>query len=141
MSKPAWLLAAEREIGIKEISGPKDNARIVEYAACTSLKADDDETPWCSSFINWCFQAVDLVGTDSAAARSWLKWGTGIEKPVEGCVVVLKRGAPPSGHVALYIRDKDKDHITCLGGNQGNQVKFSHYPKSDVLGYRWPVNS
>ena len=139
MSKPAWLLKAEAEIGTKEIAGPVDTARIVEYASFTTLHAQDDETPWCSAFVNWCFETSGLKGTRSAAARSWLNWGTAIEKPVEGCVVILKRGAPPSGHVCFYVREHDAEQITCLGGNQGDQVKYSHYKKSDVLGYRWPV--
>lgn len=141
MSKPAWLTVAEGEIGTHEIAGPVDEKRILEYAACTTLHAEDDETAWCSSFVNWCMEMVDITGTKSAAARSWLKWGEPLEQPVEGCVVILKRGAPPSGHVCLYVRDYDADHITCLGGNQGDQVKYSHYPKSDVLGYRWPSQS
>jgi len=138
MDKPEWLTIAEGEIGTKETSGPVDNKRIVEYAACTTLAAQDDETPWCSSFVNWCMEMAGIVGTKAAAARSWLKWGRRIEEPIEGCVVVLKRGAPPSGHVAFYIRDYTSDLITCLGGNQGDQVKYSHYKKADVLGYRMP---
>jgi uncharacterized protein (TIGR02594 family) len=137
--KPAWLTTAEGEIGTLEITGPKDCARILEYAACTTLHAEDDETPWCSAFINWCFEMNGKKGTRSAAARSWLNWGAPIEKPVEGCVVILKRGAPPSGHVCLFVKERNADTITCLGGNQADQVKYSHYPKSDVLGYRWPV--
>lgn len=136
--KPEWLTTAEKEIGTKEIAGPVDNVRILEYHACTTLKATDDETPWCSAFINWCLEMVKIKGTKSAAARSWLDWGKCLDEPVEGCVVILKRGAPPSGHVCLYVKDRDANYITCLGGNQGDQVKYSHYPKVDVLGYRWP---
>jgi uncharacterized protein (TIGR02594 family) len=139
--KPDWLRAAEREIGTHEIVGPVNNARIVEYASYTTLKAQDDETPWCSAFICWCFEVCGIRSTRLANARSWLNWGAPIAKPVEGCVVILKRGAPPSGHVCLFIREQNGDMITCLGGNQGNQVKYSHYPKANVLGYRWPVQA
>jgi uncharacterized protein (TIGR02594 family) len=129
---------AKSEIGTKEIPGAKDNPRIVEYAATTSLHADDDETPWCSSFVNWVVKQAGLKGTGSAAARSWMTWGIPTPSPVPGCVVVLKRGAPPSGHVTIYDRDNG-DFIACIGGNQGDQVKISNYPKSDVLAYRIPV--
>lgn len=135
---PKWLEIAKKELGTAEIAGPADNPRIVEYAACTSLHASDDETPWCSSFVNWCMKQAGIKGTNMANARSWLTWGVGIEKPVEGCVVILKRGAPPSGHVTLFVKQFDADTIVCLGGNQGNQVKYSHYQKAEVLGYRWP---
>ena len=136
--KPEWLTTAEGEIGTHEVCGPADNKRIVEYAACTTLHAQDDETPWCSAFVNWCFEMVGIKGTRSAAARSWLDWGEVLDDPQEGCVVILKRGAPPSGHVTLFVRERDAASITCLGGNQSDQVKYSHYLKSDVLGYRWP---
>lgn len=137
--KPEWMEIAEKEIGTHEIAGPKDTARIVEYAACTTLHADDDETPWCSAFVCWVFEMCNIKSTRSAAARSWLKWGAMLQEPREGCVVILKRGAPPSGHVCLFVKERDADTITCLGGNQSDQVKYSHYKKSDVLGYRWPI--
>lgn len=137
--KPKWLEIAEGECGQKEVKGPGSNARIISYHACTSLKASDDETPWCSAFINWVMVQAGLKYTKSAAARSWLTWGVPLNNPIEGCIVVLKRGAPPSGHVCLYIADRG-DYIKCLGGNQGDQVKTSNFLKSDVLSYRWPDN-
>ena len=80
-----------------------------------------------------------IKGTGLANARSWLTWGAKLEKPAEGCVVVLKRGLPPSGHVTLFAADNGDGTVKCLGGNQGDQVKYSNYPIADVLGYRWPV--
>jgi uncharacterized protein (TIGR02594 family) len=139
--QPLWLQAAERELGTCEIAGDCDNKRIVEYHACTSLKATDDETPWCSAFINWCMVQAGIKGTNSAAARSWLDWGIVLTVPIIGCIVILKRGAPPSGHVTLYAgADSDPAYIRCIGGNQSDQVKCSKYPVADVLGYRWPKN-
>ncbi|MDH4280687.1 MAG: hypothetical protein OEW83_21690 [Acidimicrobiia bacterium] len=51
-----------------EIRGRKDNPRIIEYHASTSLKASNDGTAWCSSFVNWCVSQAWLTGTNSAAA-------------------------------------------------------------------------
>ena len=142
MSQPLWLQAAERELGTCEVPGEVDNPRIIQYHACTSLKATDDETAWCSAFVNWCMNQAGIKGTNSAAARSWLDWGAVLEEPVEGCVVIFKRGAPPSGHVSLYAGpDDDKLYIRCIGGNQSDQVKCSKYPVADVLGYRWPKDA
>jgi uncharacterized protein (TIGR02594 family) len=137
--KPEWLIIAESELGTAEVPGAGNNPRIAEYAACTSLKASEDSVPWCSSFTNWCFKQAGIKGTGLANARSWLKWGTGIDKPTLGCVVVLKRGAPPSGHVTFYTASLGEDKIVCLGGNQGDKVKYSTYLKSEVLSYRWPT--
>jgi uncharacterized protein (TIGR02594 family) len=126
---------AKAEIGVKEVRGG-ECARILEYHDCTTLDACEDETPWCSAFANWCCKEAGLQGTGSAAARSWLKWGEALEKPVEGCIVVLRRQPnPASGHVGFFVRQLG-DMIEVLGGNQGDCVKRSWFHAGDVLGYR-----
>ncbi len=139
---PPWLAIAKREMdtGVEEIKGAKDNPRIIEYHASTTLKASDDETPWCSSFVNWCLHQAGFRGTNSAAARSWLNWKDGItlDTPRKGAVVIFER--PPShtsGHVAFFW-DSSGNHINVLGGNQSNQVSIKGYEKSRLLGFRWP---
>lgn len=127
---------AKLEIGTTEVPGPVNNPRIVEYHATTTLKATDDETSWCSSFVNWCVKKAGFKGTNSAAARSWLKWGVVTDDPKEGDIVIFKRPpSPTSGHVAFFVK-KEGDFIYCLGGNQSNQVRISKYKASDLLGYR-----
>lgn len=129
---------AKQEVGAKEVPGPQHNKRILEYHATTTLKATTDEVSWCSSFVNWCVTQAGLKGTDSAAARSWLKWGTPVDTPREGDIVIFSRGSnPQSGHVGFYI-ETIGETIKVLGGNQGDQVKVSNYLKSNVLGYREP---
>ncbi|WP_224984859.1 TIGR02594 family protein [Geomonas agri] len=68
-----WMGIARKEIGQKEVAGHRDNPRILSYHATTTLKATDDETPWCSSFVNWCLKQAGVKGTDSAAATSWVE--------------------------------------------------------------------
>ena len=129
---------AKNEIGTKEIAGDADNQRIIEYHATTTLKATSDEVSWCSSFVNWCVIQAGLKGTNSAAARSWLKWGMPVDLPQEGDIVIFKRGTnPASGHVGFYVRTLG-DNVYVLGGNQSNTVKISVYKRGDVLGYRRP---
>jgi uncharacterized protein (TIGR02594 family) len=136
-----WFEIAKREEaeGVDEIRGSRDNPRIVEYHQSTTLKATDDETPWCSSFVNWCVQEAGLQGTRSASARSWLRWGQDLHgEPRLGCIVVLKRGTNPAqGHVGFYFGDAG-DRLLLLGGNQNNQVNISSFRKTSVLSYRWP---
>jgi uncharacterized protein (TIGR02594 family) len=138
-SDAPWFDIAKREMetGVDEIPGSRDNPRIIEYHASTTLKATDDETPWCSSFVNWCVEQAGLQGTKSAAARSWLQWGQALDQPRRGCIVVLQRGNSWQGHVGFYYADEG-GRILVLGGNQSNQVNISSYRKSAVLGYRWP---
>ena len=138
-----WLAVAKREMdtGIDEVRGSGSNPRIVEYHRTTSLPAGlaaQDETPWCSSFVNWCMSQAGIRGTGNAMARSWLDWGKGMDRPKRGTVTVFRRDGPPQvGHVGFYWQASG-DRILVLGGNQGNQVSIKGYPKRDLLGYRWP---
>ncbi len=139
-SPATWFAIAMREMetGVDEVAGPEHNPRIVEYHQSTSLKATDDETPWCSSFVNWCMEQAGEEKTNSAMARSWLKWGEELAKPRKGCVAVFSRGnIPTAGHVGFYV-DEINGRILLLGGNQSNQININSYPKSSLLGYRWP---
>jgi len=139
MTVPPWLALAEKELDVSEIPGPIHNPRILEYHACTTLKATDDETPWCSSFVNWCMYHAGFMPTRSAAARSWLDWGLRLTEPVQGCIVVFRRGSSPTaGHVAFFKNMGRHGQINVLGGNQNDRVCYSNYRLSDVLGYVWP---
>jgi len=137
---PEWLRIARLEIGVKEVPGAGNNPRIIEYHAATSLKSTDDRTPWCSAFVNWCMKQAGIKGTGSAAARSWLNWGVPIATPRAGCIVVFKRGAPPSGHVAFCDHeDISNGIIRVVNGNMSDSVTISRLSVNGVLGYRWPV--
>ena len=71
-------------------------------------------------------------------ARSWLEIGTSIhilEAQVGFDVVILSRGAAPSGHVGFFA-GWDKGQIRVLGGNQGNRVSIATFPKERILGVR-----
>lgn len=136
--KPSWYAIAQGELGVTEIPGPSNEPRIVKYHASTTLRATQDYVPWCSAFANWCIQRAGLKGTGLANARSWLKWGKALDDPVEGCIVIFKRGTnPQSGHVAFFV-GQDGNYVRVLGGNQGDMVKVSRFPVADVIGYRWP---
>ncbi len=80
-----------------------------------------------------------IKGTASRLARSWLKWGQPLEDPTLGCVAVFWRGTERGwmGHVGLYVIE-DSQHIFIIGGNQKDRVSIQAYPKSKLLGYRWP---
>ena len=132
---------AYKEMGVTEIPGVKDHPRIREYHAATrGIGRFGDQTAWCSSFANYCFQQSGIAGTRSKAARSWCKWGVPIADPVPGCVVVFWRVAKfsPFGHVAFYVSETDDGRVLALGGNQGNRVSIAAYPRKRVLGFRMP---
>lgn len=134
-----WMPIALAELGAREFPGDRDNPRVIEYLHSTSLSApmnNNDETHWCSAFVNWCVERSGFEGTDSAWARSWLNWGQRITTPRRGCIVVFSRGTV-SGHVAFFER-QTATTVRVLGGNQQDEVNFSSFPKSRVLGYRVP---
>lgn len=145
-----WYDIAKAELGVRENSKVnKHNARIIEYHATTTLKAQTDEIPWCSSFVNWVVTQAAYKGTNNALAKSWLDWGAKITAPVQGDIVVIKKkktgsdsstGSSTGYHVAFFD-SKSATHIRLLGGNQRDSVKYSTFNLSryEVKGYRRPI--
>ena len=138
---PPWFQIARQELksDVREITGKEDNPRIVEYHQTVSLKAKDDETAWCSSFVNFCMKKAQVNGTNSARARSWENWGKKLDQPVTGCIAVFERpaGGSAAGHVGFFISEEN-GKIQLLGGNQGNKVSIAPQKISRLLSYRWP---
>lgn len=118
----------EAASGIVEYDGRDANPRIMEYLATTTIKATDDATPWCSAMMNWAVIQLGMTGTDSAASASWEKWGEGLKKPSDGCIIGFVR-QDGSGHVGIFVGE-DEYNYKILGGNQANSVKISNFAKT-----------
>lgn len=126
------------QYGVTEIKGEKDNPIIVNYFNEIGHKwVKDDETAWCSAFVNWCCIKAGFERSTKLNARSWLIVGNNVLKPELGDIVVLWRVSRESwkGHVGFYIGENE-DYIYILGGNQNNQVCIDEYPKYQLLEYR-----
>jgi len=140
-SGPTWYRLAKREMedGIIEFPGNAHNPRILDYHSTVTGGFDENEIPWCSSFVNWCMEQSDIKGTDSATARSWEKWGKKLSEPKLGAVAVFWRDTKASGlgHVGFFVKE-NSTKVWVLGGNQGNQISVDTYPKPRLLSYRWP---
>ena len=88
-----FLKLALSQIGQKEIKGVRNNQTIVNYAKESGFKwVNNDETPWCSIFINWLCLKAGLERSNNATARSWLKVGDEVVIPEAGDIVIFKRG-------------------------------------------------
>jgi uncharacterized protein (TIGR02594 family) len=151
-SDPEWLKIAKAEHGVEEIALPgRHEQRIVEYHRTTTLEgryADMDETPWCSSFVNWVMTQAGYSGTNNALAASWLDWGLKMTTPKRGAITVIKKinatsdaatGSSTGNHVAFYL-EGNPGWVKLLGGNQRDSVRVSTYSlsKYQIRGYRWP---
>lgn len=137
---------AKKFIGIKEAFGTKHNPLIVAMLQLDAKWVEDDETAWCSAFVNFVHWLFDRSRSHSLAARSWLLVGTSIELRYAqlGDIVVLTRGKDPQpgvmvikapGHVGFYAGHTETT-IEILGGNQGNAVNIASFPKSRILSIR-----
>ena len=137
---PPWLAIARMETGVAQYPAGQSNPRITEYHEPTNIRGYDDKASWCSSFVNWCLAQLDMAGTGSALARSWLEWGESLAQSALGCIAVLYRDDPASwkGHVGFFLR-ADSESVYLLGGNQLGRVCENAYPLESVLGYRWPA--
>ena len=140
VSIPNYMLIANGELGQAEYAGAEDNPRIAEYFTATTYPATDDETPWCSAFVNWVMKSAGVARTKSAAAISWLDWGV-VVKPSKvryGDVLIwdYKNG---KGHVAFFVGvDATTGDILALGGNQSNSVNVGRFAKNSVAAIRRP---
>lgn len=130
---------AQRWIGVSEVVGPNSNPFVLGMLQLDSSWITNDETPWCSAFVNFIAWQLRLPRSKSLAAHSWLTIGQTIElaDAVPGFdVVVLSRGTQLyAGHVGFFA-GKQNDVISLLAGNQGNVVSIATFPVSRVIGVR-----
>ena len=126
---------------VSEIPGDEDNPIITKYIQdCGLLQCPiHEEIPWCSAFVAHCLRKSKTRFLNTLRARDWLKYGTSLEHPVYGCIIILWRNSIDSttGHVGFFMGfSSDNKHVYILGGNQKNAVNISHYNISRILGYR-----
>lgn len=134
---PAWLKVAYKEIGQKEIPGPQENPRIVEYFKSVGAKPNyrDDIDDWASAFVEWSLNQTGIKGPKSDEPFAWLDWGQELAHPILGCIVVMSFSG--LHHIGFYFGE-DENFIRILGGNEDDAVHIFRYPKNTIFGYRWP---
>lgn len=64
----AFLIAQLYE-GQKEIPGSKHNSFVIDCGKATTLRPNDDETPWCSDFMNFCILQGCLIKNTGLMTR------------------------------------------------------------------------
>ena len=130
---------ASRFMGTREIAGATHSPQIMAMLHLDAQWPSEDEVPWCSAFINYVCWVLGVPRSKSLAARSWLAVGRPVtlEEAEKGNdIVVFNRGTNPAqGHVAFFSELRD-EHVFVLGGNQGDAVTVTSYPRSRVIGVR-----
>lgn len=132
---------ARTYIGTREIPGKKHNPVIVGWLRRIATWISDDETAWCSAFVDHCARETGREHSGKLNARSWLEVGEEIplSQARPGDVVIFWRGSRDAwtGHVAFLEHvNLKRGLIYVLGGNQGNEVNVSGYPRERLLGIR-----
>ena len=128
---------ASEEIGIKEVEGEGSNPRILEYAKEVGFDSwfHDDDTPWCSLFLNWVAMKAGVERSHDGRASSWQNVGKKIVTPEPGDIGLFSPtpGGTNVTHVGIFTGySQDKSRIYLLGGNQSDMVNISGF-KTDTL--------
>lgn len=125
------------QAGVTEFLGKANNPIILNWAKECGIPYTEDETSWCSLFVNWVAFKSKLPMSKKLNARSWLDVGTKVSVPKIGDVCIFWREHKDSwkGHVGFYISENN-GNIQVWGGNQGDKVCLANYPKSRLLAFR-----
>ncbi|WMS41705.1 TIGR02594 family protein [Acuticoccus sp. MNP-M23] len=137
-----WLEYLSNHLGLREIAGPKHNPLIVEWGQQSGIGWwTNDEDAWCAVAVNGALVNSGYPSTRSALARSFTRYGTRLEKPVRGAIVVFPRGSNPLyGHVGIVETVNANGTVTVVNGNVSNEVRRSVFRSASILpdGIRWP---
>lgn len=136
--EPPWIVWARKQLGEREVPGEGDNPDIVAWFKLTTLPKEywHDATAWCAVFVNAGFFLNGVKGLRSARAADWLQFGTQVEEPRLGDVVVFTWD-DGSHHVAYFLA-LEGERVRVIGGNQSNAVTETTYPLANVEGFMRP---
>lgn len=143
--EPKWLELARADLaaGVKEIPGRRGHPRIIEMYDNAGLAHNNDDTEsWCGCAVGtWLKESGLPTPANFYGAKQFETYGVpSAFKP--GAIAVFYRTALRERdwrrHVTIAV-EETPTHYVCLGGNQGDAVKFSKFPKRDLSAMRWPV--
>lgn len=133
-----WITEARKLIGVSEVKGAKHSPEILQmWRDIKRGGIKNDETPWCAAFVGAMLERAGIKSSRFESAKSYLSWGTKLEHPVTGCIVVFTRDG--GGHVGFVVGQDKAGDLQVLGGNQGDAVNVRSFSRARVTGYRWPA--
>jgi uncharacterized protein (TIGR02594 family) len=134
--------------GLRETPGAVHNPAVLTMLQLVDRSVRDDETPWCSAFVNYIAWILQAPRSKSLAARSWLTVGRPVplnEARAGFDIVVLKRTAnapgpevlAAPGHVGFFVElFYAPNRVRVFGGNQADHVCAEDFTIDRVLGVR-----
>ena len=144
MHTTPWIKEGTKLIGIHEATaeGRKAVDSMWKDFRMSGLVGTSTTTPWCSAFVGACFERAGITTRIKKAnfskdnSRYWLDFGSIIDNPCYGCIVVFSRNG--GGHVGFVVGRTKENDLLVLGGNQGDTVSIMRKNTSTVIGYRYP---
>ncbi|EOF5041630.1 TIGR02594 family protein [Providencia rettgeri] len=138
MTEPKWIIEARKEIGVSEhtLSGSAAVDQMWIDSKLRGLVGTARKVPWCAGFVNACLERSGIQSTRSDSSRSYLAFGTVLNEPLYGCVVIFSRSG--GGHVGFVVGKTESGSLLVLGGNQSDAVNIKAFGIDRVTGYRWP---
>ncbi|MDD9740898.1 TIGR02594 family protein [Marinovum sp. SP66] len=147
-----WLAEARALLGTREVAGKGNNPVIMKWAIDLDQWYTGDDVPWCGLFAAHCMAAGapdEPQDFNRLGARNWLEYGRDAldgadperaDLPLGGVAVFWRTHKTKSwnGHVAPAITGANKTHLRVIGGNQSDNVTEAWFPRSRLLGVRFP---
>lgn len=127
---------ASRYLGSNEYANRAELSQFVKHDVVGPTQA------WCSRFVNASLREAGLVGTSSAIANSFQRYGIGVsaQDAKRGDILVEPRGRgynQPGGHVGFYTGQSrmksGRLQLQMLGGNQGDAVSEKWIDSDSVM--------
>lgn len=143
ISRPLWLEAGIKLIGLREGVGSADNRTIMDWAKDEGgdiAKAyTHDSIPWCALFANHILTKVGLKGTETLWALDFAgKWpSVKLSGPAVGAFAPMLRDG--GGHIIVVVGRDQNGNVMGLGGNQSDAVNVRPFAPSRLnKGFWWP---
>jgi uncharacterized protein (TIGR02594 family) len=147
-----WVAKVRALTGVREVPGSPSSETILGWRATIArafpLMADytgdytNDGIPWCGFFMGYVMASVGIMpawGPDATDrfmyARAWSRWGTRLDDPAPGCIMVFSRAG--GGHVSM-LEKLSGDSCYIRGGNQQDMVNVSKKSMDTFVAAVWP---
>lgn len=102
-----------------------NNADVQEYLRTGGVGMNPAKTAWCAAFVNASLAKAGIKGTGSAAALSFLNWGSAVNGDAHRGDIFVKNHGGGHGHVGM-LTGRFRDGLAeMISGNYGNRVGTS----------------